>query len=173
MRRRRAKKTLGLVGAGTVETVGDLVIDSVRGVLAVQRVPMAGFIGMHGRAIGHNGLHELHAIGLLSRHSRLGAALALARDSDNAALAGLVFGETANNAILFQIGRAHVAADVRAVDFDRAGERGIRHLACHCLTQLVRKHEGVRYCTARNSGTSDRWADARRSALRAARAQPT
>lgn len=43
-------KALRLVGAGAVDAVADLLIDTARLVLGVQRVPMAGFVGVQFRA---------------------------------------------------------------------------------------------------------------------------
>jgi hypothetical protein len=39
-----------LVGAGAVDAVADLVIDTARLVLGLQRVPMAGFVGVQSQA---------------------------------------------------------------------------------------------------------------------------
>ena len=95
--------------------IGFRVVDAGHRERAVQHVPMAGLIGMDGSAGSGASLDEGHAIGFAAHHGSQGAALALAADNDNAALAGLVFGQAAVNAILDIIGRADVAAEIGTV----------------------------------------------------------
>ena len=86
---------------------------------------------------------EIDAIGLLPGHGGLGSALALASDNDDAALAGLVLGKAAIHAVLFEVGWPNVAADVGAIDLDRAGERCALAISlADRFAELVAEHEG-------------------------------
>src|SRR5262245_46115476 len=103
---------------------------------------MARLIGVQVGARPDDLGYEIDAIGLLPRHRRHGAPGTLASHDDDTALASLVFGEPAVLTVLLEVGRPDVAADVGAIHFNGAGERGASHLAAHRLTKLVAEHEG-------------------------------
>jgi hypothetical protein len=73
---------------------------------------MRGLVSMHDRTRLHDLGDETDAIGFLTRDGGFGAVLALARDDDDAALAGLVLSEPTIAAVLFEVGRTDVATKV-------------------------------------------------------------
>ncbi len=60
---------------------------------------------MNGCGRGNNGFNEGEAIRFALGHGRNGAALALAGDDDDAALAGLVLGKAAVDPVFLAVGR--------------------------------------------------------------------
>ena len=95
--------------------IGFRVVDAGHWECVVQHVPMAGLIGMDRSTWSSAGLDEGDTIGFAADNCSQGAALALAAHNDDAALAGLMFGQAAVNAILDIIGRADVAAEIGTV----------------------------------------------------------
>ena len=79
-------------------------IDPLRGVLRVQRIPVRSFIGVNGRIRGNNAHNECEPVRLGLGDGGNGATAALAVDDDDAALAALVFCKAAINAVFFEIG---------------------------------------------------------------------
>ena len=61
-----------MVRAGAVEAVRLLVINPLRGVFRVQRIPVRSFVGVHGRARGNDALNEGEAIGFALGDGRNG-----------------------------------------------------------------------------------------------------
>ena len=90
----------------------------------MQNVPMTGFIGMDSSAGGRAGLNEGNAVSFRANHGSQGVALALSADDDDTALAGLVFGLAAVNAVFGLVRRADVAAEVCSVNLDLAVKGG-------------------------------------------------
>ena len=122
MRRRRAKKLSAWFVQAPLQRIGLLVVDPLRGVFGVQRIPMRGFVGMDRRIWRDDAFHEGKAVGFGLRDDRDGPAAALASDDHDAPLAGLVLGEAAVNPVRLLVCGADVAAEVSAIDLDRAGK---------------------------------------------------
>ena len=89
---------------------------------SVQRIPMAGFVGMNLGIGRHDGPHESDALGFRLRDGGHRAALTLASDDDDAALAGLMLRLAAIDAVFNVVGRADVATDIGTIHFNRARE---------------------------------------------------
>ena len=70
------------------------------------------------------------------------AALALAQGDHDAALAGLMLCKATVNPIFCLVGRADVAAEVRAVDFNFAVELQALRLGSQRFADFVRENEG-------------------------------
>src|SRR5262245_35203439 len=99
---------LGLVRAHAVQRVSLRVVDAVRVVETMQRVPMAGLVGMHNGTGLDDVWHERDALGLCLHDERHGASLALPHGDDDTALAGLMLSKATVNAILGAVRRADV-----------------------------------------------------------------
>ncbi len=97
---------------------------------------------MNGCGRGNNGFNEGEAIRFALGHGRNGAALALAGDDDDAALAGLVLGKAAVDPVFLAVGRLDVAAEITAIHFNRAGERCTLDFGGDGLAELVSENEG-------------------------------
>ena len=81
---------------------------------------MRRLVGMDGR-VGVNALGDrLDRLGLALEDEGKRAALALAHDDDDLALAGLVDRKASIAAVLLMIGRLAIASERGAIDFDRA-----------------------------------------------------
>lgn len=135
------KERLRTVRAGLPVAVANRMIDAAHFVMLMQRVPSHRLVGMDDCA----GLNALHHFGDRSafgrRNVRNRAALALAHDNNALALARLIFREATVLAVLFVVRGFDVTAEVRAVDFDRAGQRGVRDFGRHRLAKLVLQNE--------------------------------
>ena len=91
----------------------------------------------HALAQGHSGT-------LAEHDERQRAAADLAGDNHDLALAGLLFGRAAVGAILLAVRLPDPAAEIGAVDRNRAGEIGligVEHLRTDRLAELMSKHE--------------------------------
>ena len=108
-----------------------LVIDPLRGVFRVQRVPMRGFIGVDRGIRRDDAFNEREAIGFGLGDGRDGAAATLASDDDDAALSGLVLGKAAVDPVHLLVCGANMAAEVSAIDFDRARKGCALDLGCN------------------------------------------
>lgn len=114
-------------------------IDALREEASVQGVPTARLVGMDRGAERDAASHDRGFLGLGDEGQ--GTAAALASDHDDAALTALILGLAAVDPIGLAVLRANVAAEIRAVDFDRTGRRVVLGLGRHGFTQLVREHE--------------------------------
>jgi hypothetical protein len=86
----------------------------------VQGIPAGGLVGVDGRAVGNPAGDHRHALVLGPDHERQRAALALAHDHHDPALAGLVLGQTTVDPVGLEIGRLAMAAEVGTIDLDMA-----------------------------------------------------
>ena len=108
---------------------------------------MARLIRLEDGAASDDLGNKANAIGFLPCHGRHGAALALASDDHDAALAGLVLSKATVDAVLFRIGRPNVATEVRAID--RVASAISTAMASRSLWASTK---AVRYCTSRSRG---------------------
>ena len=83
---------LGLIGAGAIVRERDAVVDPLGGEAGMQGIPAGRLISVDGRAVGDAAGNHGHALILGLDHERQRAALALAHDDHDAALAGLMLG---------------------------------------------------------------------------------
>jgi len=83
-------------------------VDPLCCVLGVQRIPVRGFVGVNGSGGRNDSFNEGEAIRFALGHGRNGAALALAGDDNDAALAGLVLGKAAVDPVFLAVGRFDV-----------------------------------------------------------------
>ena len=83
------EKGLGLIGASAVFAERDRMIDAAHFIVGMQRIPASRFIGMNNRAERHVPADRRDGIAFLAEHERQRAALALAHDDNDLALAGL------------------------------------------------------------------------------------
>ena len=141
-----AKPAFGLVHACPV--IGDelaRVIDPQHRHRTRAAHPMPpDFVGMNDRPAG-DVLPDQRDRGALARHDeRQCAAHDFADDDDDLALAGLFLRSTAIDSIRFAVRLFDLAAEIRAIDRDRAGQLGLIwavNLGAHRLAQFVRQHE--------------------------------
>ena len=119
-----------------------MMVDPLRGVFRMKRIPMCGFVSMNGRVRGTDALNEGEAIGFRFGDGRDGPATAFAGDDDNAALVALVLGKAAINAIFLEVRRANDTAEVSAIDFDRAGKGCALDFGSDGFAELVSENEG-------------------------------
>ncbi len=105
-------------------------------------VPVPRLVGMDRRTLTHHAFNESNSIGLIAYYGCHCAALALASGYNHAALAGLVFGQATVNAVFDIVGRADVAANVRAINLDFTGKGVALGFGGKGLTKLVRQPEG-------------------------------
>jgi hypothetical protein len=95
------------------------VIDPLRGVFGMKCIPVRGFLGMNGRSWRNDALNEGEAVSFGACHGRNRAALTLAGDDHHAALARLVLGKPAVDAVLFEVCRFDITAEIAANSFLR------------------------------------------------------
>lgn len=131
-----------LIGAGAVEAVGEAVVDAERVIGRFHVIPMRALVGVQDGPEGHPLADDLDALGFLTNDEGQRAALALTQDDDHAAVRVPVLGQATVLAVLLLVLRADVAAEVRAVHFDHAGERHVVVPLGHRFAQLVGQDEG-------------------------------
>ena len=117
-------------------------VDALRGVFRVQRIPMCGFVGMDRGVRRDDAFNEGETVRFGLRDGRDRASAALASDDDDAALPSLVLGKAAVDPVHLLICRADVAAEVCAVDFDCAGKGCALDFGGDCFAELVSENEG-------------------------------
>jgi hypothetical protein len=139
------KPALRFVGAGPViglELAG--MIDPQHRIRGVQGIPRARLVGMNDRSAG-DVLPDQRDRGTLARHDeRKCATHDFAGDNDDLTLAGLFLGSAAVGSIRFAVRLFDLAAEIRAIDRNRAGQLrliGAVNLGTHRLAQFVREHE--------------------------------
>jgi hypothetical protein len=93
-------------------------IDSARGELRMKDIPMTGFISVNDTSGRNQLFYKGHSVSLGARDGCQGAALALASNDNDAALASLMLSETAVDPVGLEIGGADIAAEIGAVYFD-------------------------------------------------------
>ena len=113
------KVFLGLVGAGAVERVSFLVIDSFHFKALVKSIPCGGFVSMQNRSFGNAGANEGRGLAFRAKHSWHRIAATFANDDDQLPFATLVLGISAVTAMLFLISWLHIAAKIATIDFGR------------------------------------------------------
>ena len=104
---------------------------------------MRGFVCIDDRTSCHVAGNQINSICLVARHERKGATLASTGDYDNAARAGLITLASTVNAILAVVGRADVATEVSAINFDFARNLRAFVFVLHGLAKLV-SHDPIR-----------------------------
>lgn len=149
---------LGVIGAGAVRAVSLLVIDALHFEVSVQRIPRGGFVSMDDRALRDAIADEVERRAFRAENGRDRAAVASADDDDTLTLAVLVDGKTTIAAVLFEVGRLHVAAEVAAVDLDflaLATNNAALHFFGHRLAELMQEHESSLVGRAKFAGHSE------------------
>jgi hypothetical protein len=131
-----------LIGAGSVEAVGEAVVDAAGVVGELDAIPMRGLVCVDHGAERHAGADDGGALSLATNHEGQRAARALAQHYDNAAVTVLVCGQAAVLAVLLPVLRANMTAEIRAVDLHHAVEVHGVIARRHRLAQLVRQDEG-------------------------------
>ncbi len=132
------------IGAGAVDAVAVLMVDTAHGKPGVQRVPGRALVGVHHGAVGDPLADGRHGCLFGGKHLRQGASPALAHHHDDAALARLVLGQPPVDPVGGPVLRPDMAAEVGAVDLNRtpfAADPQPFHAGRHGLAQLVRQHE--------------------------------
>ena len=97
---------------------------------------------MNGCGGRNDSFNEGEAIRFALGHGRNGAALALAGDDNDAALAGLVLRKAAVDPLFLAVGRFDVAAEIAAVNLDRTRERCTLDFGGDGFAELVSENEG-------------------------------
>ena len=95
-------------------------IDALRQELGVQAVPMGGFVGVNRGASVDPAFQRRQGFGFALEHEGKRAAIALAHDDDDAALAVLVDRKATVAAVFLVVRRLHVTAEIGAVHLDFA-----------------------------------------------------
>ena len=139
-----AEKFLCPVRASAIEAVGLLMVDPLHFVMAVQRIPVAGLVGVDDSALGDARLNELERLPFRAEDGGERVTVALADHDDRLALAVLVHGEAAIDAAGGEVGGLHIATEVARIDFrDLAlsADRAALEFDRHGFPQLVRQNE--------------------------------
>lgn len=136
------EERLGLVRAGFVGAVGDLMVDAVRLERLVQPIPTLRLVGMNYGAGGDARLNRLHTLRLGAEGKSECLALTLSDHDDDAALTRLVLGEAAILPVRLHVLGTDVPAEIGAIHLNRTRHGRVGRLSRHGLAQLVSHDEG-------------------------------
>lgn len=138
-----AEEAFRLICASLAVRVSERVIDPLDREMAVQMIPVRRFVGVDRAAFGHAlaDSRDRRIFGERDEGKRF--AVALAHDHDNATLGRAHL--AAVYAVILEVGRAHMAADVEAINFDFARSlfainaigNGFAELVCEHISRLV------------------------------------
>ncbi len=117
-------------------------VNPLRGIFGVQRVPVCGFVGMNGCGRRNDSFDEGEAVRFALGYGRNGAPLALAGHDHDAALASLVLSKTAVDPVFFAVGWLDMAAKIATVNLDRAGKGSALDFGSDGFAELVSENEG-------------------------------
>ena len=139
-----AKEAFGLIGIHTVVVaVGFAVVDAVSYQTGMQRIPMCCLIGIEDAAFAGDAGGDGNAFRFAVDDEGMGATLTLAKRQHDAALTVLVLDAATVNAVGFEVGRADVAAEVCAVDFNLTFKRLVGDLGGESFAEFVRSTNAV------------------------------
>ncbi len=148
-----AEKAFRPIRAGTRERVGLLMVDLPQGEIGLQITPRAGLVGIDRRALCDPPADEAQSILFTFEDGRHNMAIALS--DNNHALPLPVLDLAAIAAVLFQIRRLDVAAEIGAVDLGfsaGAADPSAVHLDRHRFAQLVPEYKGALIVDAEIAG---------------------
>lgn len=128
-----------LIGASAAVQVAILfaVVDAERVEIAMQGVPVARFIRVHGRSGGNTLDCMGDTIGLAIFNKGHGAATAFTHCDDNATVGVLVLNAAAVFPVFLAVLGANVATDIATINLNIAGKRAVIAFQRHCFAQLV------------------------------------
>lgn len=116
-------------------------VDALRGVFGVKRIPMTGFVSVNDGGRGDDAFHERQPFGFGLCDGRNGPAATLASDDHDAALLALVLGKAAVDAIFLEIGGADMTAEIATINLNRTRKRRALDLRGDGFAELVSENE--------------------------------